>query len=79
MSWILVAEELRPVAALRLGLLPLKEDGRSNPAGLGAWMLGCLDASRLAGWRLGSWMLGGWLACLLAGRFGLDWMWVAAG
>ena len=74
-----MAEVLQPVAALRLGLLPLREDGRSNPAGLEARMLGCLDASRLGGWRLGSWILGGGLACLLAGRIGLDWMWVAAG
>jgi len=38
-----------------------------------AWMLVCLDARRLGGWRLGSWNLGGWLAFLLAGRIGLDW------
>jgi len=41
---------------------PLRKIAGSNPAGLKAWRLGCLDAWRLGGWTLGSWSLGGWLA-----------------
>ena len=50
-----------------LSCCPSRRIVDSNPAGLEAWMPGCLDASGLGGWRLGSWSLGGWLACLLAG------------
>ena len=67
----------RPVAALRSGLLSLKEDGRLQSCrfgGLDARMPGCLDARRFGGWRLGSWSHGGWLACLLADGIGLDWI-----
>jgi len=49
------------VAALRLELLLLRKMVDSNPAGLEAWMLGCLEA----------WRLVGFLAYSLAG---LDWI-----
>ena len=48
-----MAEVLRPVAASRGRLLPLEEDGRSNPAGLEARMPGCLETWRLVGWPAG--------------------------
>ena len=55
----------RPVVALRLGLLPLKE----------VWRLGCLDAWVPGGLEPRGLDLGaleaGWLACWLAG---LDWI-----
>ena len=42
----------------------------SNPAGLEARMLGCLDARRLGGLDPGA-LEAGWLACWLTG---LDWI-----
>ena len=63
----------QPVAALRVGLLPLKEDGRLQSCrfgGLDAWMPGGLEAVGLDPGALEA----GWLACWLAGRLGL-FMW----
>jgi len=60
----------QPVAALRNGLLPLKEDGRLQSCrfgGLDAWMPGGLEAGGLDPGALEA----GWLACWLAG---LDWI-----
>ena len=60
----------QPVAALRVGLLPLKEDGRLQSCrfgGLDAWMPGCQEAWRLEAWILEPWRLVGLLAGWLAG------------
>ena len=59
--------------ALRVGLLPLKEDGRLQSCrfgGLDAWMPGGLEAVGLDPGALEA----GWLACWLAGRLGLAWI-----
>ncbi len=66
-SWIPGTEVLRPVAALRGGLWPLKKDGRLQSCrfgGLDAWMPGGLEVRGLAAC----------LACLLADGIGLDWI-----
>ena len=61
-SWIPGAEVLQPVAPLRLGLLPLKEDGRLQSCRFGgkdAWMPGCQEAWGLEAWILEPWRLVG--------------------
>ena len=57
------------MAALRVELLPLKEDGRLQSCrlgGLDAWMPGCLEAWRLAG------LLAYWLVIL--DWIGFEWL-----
>ena len=52
----------QPVAGIRDGLLPLKEDGRLQSCrfgGLDAWMPGCQEAWRLEAWILELWRLVG--------------------
>ena len=55
------AESLRPVAALRLGLLALKEDGRLRSCRLGGLDAGYLEAWILEPWRLVALLAGWWI------------------